>query len=177
VHKTVAKRANTDIKRHYERRAYGPVVEVEFAQKHAELLSVDSAAAVLVHLLEQQRHELHTRGDSKQRREVRGRVGKGRFQRWSTTAITTKEHYTPAATRYNTEGVQGSYNAYQQLLLPGGEWGLRPGLDLAVDLGAQLAGQLGHVLRVRQHLVCENGAVTISISNYKRCRSTSRRHA
>jgi hypothetical protein len=172
----VAKRANTDIKRHYERRAYGPVVEVELAQKHAELLSVDSAAAVLVHLLEQQRHELHTRGGSKQRRKVRQRAGKGRFQSCSNMGNRTW-NTTPGSTHYNTEGMQGSYNAYQQLLLPGGEWGLGPGLDLAVDLGAQLAGQLGHVLRVRQHLVCENAAVTISISNYKRCRSTSRRHA
>jgi hypothetical protein len=63
--------ADIDIKRHYERRAYGPVVEVEFAQKHAELLSVDGAAAVLVNLLEQQRHELHTRSGSAQVRDIR----------------------------------------------------------------------------------------------------------
>jgi hypothetical protein len=163
----VAKRANIDIKRHYERRAYGPVVEVELAQKHAELLSVDGAAAVLVHLFEQQRHELHTRSSSKQRREVRQSVGGCQ----STAAETTKS--TPLGSTHYTERIQGSYNTYQQLLLPGGERGLGPGLDLAVNLGPQLAGQLGHVLRVRQHLICETAVATETvrerqIKNYTR---------
>ena len=46
--------------------------------------------------------------------------------------------------------------AHQALLVESGLVLPRPGANLAIDLGAQLAGQCCHFLRVHQNLICNN---------------------